>query len=214
MLERVARLVEGHVLRERHRQLVLGHRNDAAAGAVDDRNRAAPVALARHAPVAQAEVHLALADAHCLHARGDVGLGLGHAHAIEEFGVDENGVVAFLLKEGFGADFEGCGIGALRRDDGDHRQVILAREVEVALVMRWAAEDGAFTIAHQHEVRGIDREPHARAERVAGIEAQHVALLLGALDRLLRSAEGSDFAAEGSETLVLLGQATGQLMVS
>src|SRR5207244_2176023 len=38
-------------------QLLLGHRDDAATLAVHDRNRAAPVALARDEPVAQAVVH-------------------------------------------------------------------------------------------------------------------------------------------------------------
>ena len=38
----------------------VGHRHDAAGLAMDDRDRAAPVALARDAPVAQAEVDLAL----------------------------------------------------------------------------------------------------------------------------------------------------------
>ena len=45
-----------------NRQLVLRHRHDAAGLAMDDRDRAAPVALARDAPVAQAEIHLALGD--------------------------------------------------------------------------------------------------------------------------------------------------------
>ena len=45
------------------RQLLVGHRHVAAARAVDDRDRAAPVALARNAPVAQAELHFLLAQA-------------------------------------------------------------------------------------------------------------------------------------------------------
>ena len=45
------------------RQLVLGHRDDAAALAVDDRDRAAPVALAREQPVAQPVVDGELAAA-------------------------------------------------------------------------------------------------------------------------------------------------------
>ena len=48
---------------EDHRQLVLGHRDDAAALAVDERDRTAPVALARHAPVAQAVVDRRLTTA-------------------------------------------------------------------------------------------------------------------------------------------------------
>ena len=41
------------------RQLVVGHRNGAVVGAVDDRDRAAPEPLPRQQPVAQAEVDLA-----------------------------------------------------------------------------------------------------------------------------------------------------------
>ena len=48
------------VVRQLHRQVLHRHRHDAAGLAMDDRDRAAPVALARDAPVAQAEVDLAL----------------------------------------------------------------------------------------------------------------------------------------------------------
>ena len=41
-------------VRQEDRELVVGHRDDAARVAVDDRDRAAPVALPREAPVAQA----------------------------------------------------------------------------------------------------------------------------------------------------------------
>jgi hypothetical protein len=59
-VERVAGLVEGHVLRQHTGRSGVGHRHDAAGVAMDDRDRAAPVALARDAPVAQAEVDLPL----------------------------------------------------------------------------------------------------------------------------------------------------------
>ena len=55
-LERVAGDVEGGVLGQLHRQILLRNRDHAAGIAVDDRDRAAPVALARDAPVAQARV--------------------------------------------------------------------------------------------------------------------------------------------------------------
>ena len=48
-------------VRQEQRQLVVGHRYEPAAVAVDDRDRAAPVALAREAPVAQPEVDRRLA---------------------------------------------------------------------------------------------------------------------------------------------------------
>src|SRR6266513_2520044 len=50
-----ARVVGAEILDERKLdgQVVLGHRDDAAFLAVDDRNRRAPVALARDAPVVE-----------------------------------------------------------------------------------------------------------------------------------------------------------------
>src|SRR3546814_16991350 len=53
-IERVAGDVEADVVGQRHRKLVLGHRHRAAGRAMDDRARSAPIALAAHAPVAQA----------------------------------------------------------------------------------------------------------------------------------------------------------------
>ena len=50
-------------LGQHHRQLLVRHRHHAAGLAVDQRDRAAPVALARDAPVAQAPLHAALARA-------------------------------------------------------------------------------------------------------------------------------------------------------
>ena len=75
----------------------LGHRHDAAGVAVDDRDRAAPVALARDAPVAQAEIHLALrhrpvAAGLGFQAAGDLVLGGLDAHAVEEARVDHPAV--------------------------------------------------------------------------------------------------------------------------
>src|SRR4029079_5833942 len=103
-----------------------------------------PVALARHAPVAQAVVHLALADARRFHAPGDRFLGLGHGHSIEEIGIDEDRLVALLLEEGLGADHEACRVRSFRRYHRYDRKAILAREIEIALVMRRTAENGAL----------------------------------------------------------------------
>ena len=59
-VERIARFVEGDVIGQLHRQVFHRHRHDAALLAMDDRDRAAPIALPRDAPVAQAEIDLAL----------------------------------------------------------------------------------------------------------------------------------------------------------
>ena len=49
-VERVAGLVEGHVVGQAHRAGPRRHRHDAAGRAVDHRDRAAPVALAATRP--------------------------------------------------------------------------------------------------------------------------------------------------------------------
>ena len=73
----------------------------------------------------------------------------------------------------------------------DHRHVaeaVLVDEVEVALVVRRAAEDRAGAVFHQDEVRDVDRQRPVRIERMhradAGVEAQ----LLRGVDLGLRGA--------------------------
>src|SRR6185312_2565136 len=76
--QRVARLVEGDVVRQHDRQLIGGYGLRPAGLAIDDRDRAAPVALARDAPVAQAVDGDAFADAEALGPAD--GRGLGRIH--------------------------------------------------------------------------------------------------------------------------------------
>src|SRR5512133_3828675 len=52
-VERISRLVERHILRQHNRQLFPRSGNRAAAVTMDDRDRRAPIALARDAPVAE-----------------------------------------------------------------------------------------------------------------------------------------------------------------
>jgi hypothetical protein len=61
------------------RQLVVGHRHDAARVAVDDRDRAAPVALPREQPVAQAVADRRLAEPSLVEPRDDRRLPSGAA---------------------------------------------------------------------------------------------------------------------------------------
>src|SRR4051812_6315115 len=53
-VERVARLLEVHVVRKHHRKLVARHRYRPARFAMDDRDRRAPVTLPRDAPIPEA----------------------------------------------------------------------------------------------------------------------------------------------------------------
>jgi hypothetical protein len=88
-VERIAGLVEGDIIGQLHRQVLGRHRHDAAGLAVDDRDRAAPIALPRNAPVAQAEIHLALRDRaiaprFVLEPPRDLLLRLRDRHSVEE----------------------------------------------------------------------------------------------------------------------------------
>src|SRR5262249_598988 len=73
---------------------------------VDDRDRAAPVALARDQPVAQAVVDLACADAALLQQPRDLVLGRLDAEAVEEFRIEYRTVAVV----GLGADGERLGV--------------------------------------------------------------------------------------------------------
>src|SRR3546814_7390652 len=68
-------------------------------------------------------------------------------------------------------------------NDAVDREVIFAREIEVALVVRRTAEDRTGAIVHQHIVDDPDRQMPVGIERMfdrkAGVEAQ----LLRGLDR-------------------------------
>ncbi len=50
----------------------------------------------------------------------------------------------------------------------DHRQPVFAGEIEVALVMGGAAENGPGAIVHQHEIGDEDRHALAGIERMDG----------------------------------------------
>ena len=166
-IERISRLVEGDIVRQRHRQIFLRHRNHAAFGAVDDRDRAAPIALTRNAPVAQAVIDLALCDRTI--AAGflfkpvrDFFLRFVDGHAIEEARID-HAAVAIIGNVG---DDERLRVLARR---ADHRRVaesVFVDEIEVALIVRRAAEDRAGAVVHQNEIGDIDRQLPVRIERM------------------------------------------------
>ena len=213
-LERIAGPVEGDVLRQLHRQVLRRHRHDAALLAMDDRDRAAPVALPRDAPVAQAEVDLALR-----HRRVAARLRfqpLRHfvfrlldGHAVEEARVD-HGAVAVIGRVG---DDEALRVLARRADHRHVAEAVFVDEIEVALVVRRAAEDRAGAVFHQDEVRDVDRQLPARIERMhradAGVEAQ----LLRGVDLGLRRAHVLALVDERRELRVVLRRGLRQRMI-
>ena len=157
---------------------------------------AAPVALARHQPVAQAVLRGALADAHLLAgARSpwpwrprpsrpsrNSELMITPSSTIGRLGDAEN----FAASASVGITTGRIG-----------RPYLVANSM-VALVVAGAAEDRAGAVFHQHEVGGIDRQGLARHQRMPGQQRQLVALLLGGLD-LGRG--GAGLAALGDEAL-------------
>ena len=175
-----ARVVRPEVvdLGQEHRQLRLGHGHGAARIAVDDRDRRAPVALTRDAPVVQPVVHHRRRRLH----RGELGddgrLGRIHRESGEARRVDDTAAVG--AREGTLAK---RGIVALARagDDARDREVVQPRELEVALIVPRHSHDRPRAVLHQHVVGNPDRHRLA-ARRIARVRAgEDATLLLGRL---------------------------------
>ena len=217
MIERIARPVERDVLRQRHRQILFRHRHHAAFFAMDDRDRTAPIALPRNAPVAQAVIDLALATPPgtvaeallLLQAPRDFFLGFRDRHAVEEARIDH---AAVAVIGGVGDD-EGFGILARRADHRHIAEAVFVDEVEVALVVRRAAENGAGAVIHQNEIGDIDRQLPVRIERMHRLDAGVEAHLLGGIDLGLRGAAALAFLDEFRELRILRRRCRGQRMI-
>src|SRR5690606_14915880 len=114
---------------------------------------------------------------------------------------------------GLGADGEAGGLGLGRQDDRDHRQIVFAGEVEVALVVGRAAEDGAGSVVHQNEIGDVDGQRRSFYHRVFHGERGAVALLFGGFDRFDRGAHAAAFGDELGQRRVGFGQIGGQRVV-
>ena len=104
-----------------------------------------------------------------------------------------------------------AGVG--RHEDIDDGQAVFACEVEVALVVRRAADDGARAVVHQHEVGDVERQLPRRVGRMRDLEAGVEAELFSHLDGGLRRAE---MVAERNEIrccLVAFGEPLSQRMI-
>ena len=176
---------------------------------MDYRNRAAPVALPADAPVAQAIIHPALAPAQRLHAPGQLRLGILDRHAVEEARIDDSPRPEISL----GANLEGVRLMFRRAHHRHHVEPVFAGEIEVALVVRRAAEDGPGAVVHQDEVGDIDRHGPVRVERVDHPQPGVEAFLLGLLQRLFRGAHAAAVGAERGQPLDPPLQRPGQRMI-
>ena len=184
-VERVAGKFEADVLGEYHRQLVARDPDRAACVAMDDRDRRAPITLARDAPVAQSILGLALAPASGLSALDDFGRRVGAGHSVEEARIDRD------ARAGLGLDQRRCGTCCIGGDHAADRKLVFGREFIVADVVRGDPEQGPGAIIHQHEIGDPHRQFARRVERVDDFQAGVIAKLFGSLDLGCRRPAGA-----------------------
>src|SRR5258708_31312409 len=189
MFERITGAVERDVFRQRHRQVRLGHRDDAAVLAMNNRDRAAPIPLPRNPPVAQAKIDLTMsygtvARAFVLQSSRNFLLRFRDRHAIKEPRVDH----AAITLIGCVGDDEAFRILALRTNHRCIAQTVFVYEVKVALIVRRATEDRARAVLHQNEICHIDWQLPRRIKRMNRAYTCIDPFLFSGLDYLLRGA--------------------------
>ena len=153
--------------------MVVGYRHHAAGAAVHDGDRAAPVALARHAPVVEPVVDPSRAPAGLLQPVRHAVEALAEGEPRVLAGVDDDGVL--LVGPGGDLDVHLGVVGG--GDDLADGKSEPERELVVALVVAGHGHDRAGAVAHEHEVR----DPHRQAlavERVDRVHAERHAALL------------------------------------
>src|SRR5205085_873169 len=89
MIEWIARNVETDIRRQYDGQILLGHWDDPAGAAIDHRDRAAPIALARNAPVAQPVNRRPFAKPELFEPLARGPLRFRDRQAVEESGIDQ-----------------------------------------------------------------------------------------------------------------------------
>ena len=173
---------------------------------MDDRDRAAPVALAADAPVAQAELGLARAVGAGFQVGDDGVEGGGEVLAVVLAAVD--GGQAFLVGVP-GLPFDGAEVLAFGGVDLPDRQAVLVGELEVALVVGRHGHHRALAVAPEHVV-GDEHRQFVAAQRVDDELAGGQALLLHGRHVGLGHRAGLAFGDERLQFGVVLGGALGQ----
>ncbi len=136
---------------------------------MDHRNRRAPVALARDAPVLQPVLNLPFADPSLLRVRNHLRNDGRRFLTIPRTGVDQGAVVRRRRRQRVSGRRRFA-----RADDDADRQLILAGKLEVALVVGRHRHDRAGAVFRQDEVRHPDRHVLAGKRidrRAAGVES-------------------------------------------
>ena len=175
--ERRAAALDVHVLGQHHREPVVGDGDHAAGVAVHDGHRAAPVALARDAPVVEPVVDPANAAAGLLEPVRHAVEALAKRESRVLAGVDDDGVLLVGPRRGLYIHLGTVG----RGDDLADRQPVAERELVVALVVAGHRHHRAGAVAHEHEVRDPHRQAFA-VERVDRVDAERHAALVHRLE--------------------------------
>ena len=175
---------------------------------MDHRDRAAPVALARHAPVAQPPVHLAAADAAPLQFGDHRAFGGLHVQSVQEARVEDRARADI----GFVADREAGG----SAPGGSTTGLTCRPYLRAKSRSRWSCAGqpkiGAGAVFHQHEIGDPDREVGSVQERVTDAQPGIVALLLGGLDHRLAGAHAAALGDERGGVRIACGDRRGQRM--
>ena len=183
-VEGIARRVEGHVIRQAYRERFARHRHHAARCAVHHRNRAAPVALPRDAPIAEPVADGRTAGAAFRKLCDGARLGVGHREPVQEVGIDGRAVADI----GLVADLDRIRILPRRTHHWDNWQVLGAGEIQIALIVSRTAEDRAGAVVHEHEIGDVERQRALGVEGVADAHARVEAALARRLDVALADA--------------------------
>ena len=200
MGQRIARLVEIHILGQFDRKIGFRHRHHAAGFTMNDGDRASPITLARHAPVTKPVGNLAIAGV-TRYQRID-----GGAFAV----LDAQPVPCLGIEQLSGPDIgrfgdcETVGVGVIRQHHRDYWQVIGIGKIKVPLVMRWTSENGTGAVLHQYEIGNIDRQPARLYQWMLHGKAGVETFFLGGFDCGFGRAELGAFGDEGGSVGIVL----------
>src|SRR6266852_9169253 len=147
---------------------------------MENRDRAAPIALARYPPVTQAVIDVSLSDgliaaSFAFQAFGDLLLRIRYRQPVEKARIDHPTIAVI----GSVCDDEGLRVLSFGADHRGISKDVLVGKIKVALVMGRSAVNGAGAVVHQDKIRHIDRQLPGRVERMGRLDPGINAKLLG-----------------------------------
>src|SRR5579871_79132 len=185
VIKRIARYIESRIGREKNGQFIFRNGYDSAHSAMHHGNGATPITLAGNKPVAEAIKRCGAAFSGALETLPDLCFGGLHVQAVKKARVGNPA----CSRVGILAHGEILWRNSFRDHNRNNRKPVFPREFEVALIMCRATENGACAVAHQYEIRDIDRQFPFGIEWMAGRDAGVITTLLCRLDRFLGGAE-------------------------